>query len=120
VVRLSDPARIQKVRTGRRTLGPCRQGKQRTQMRLLTQPPYRYEESADVLDGAVFGFTGTGTNPDALLLLDLPPESSWRFGIVGMTAEGLKIKLQDRVFEFPSTAGKGNVFESWCYFRPEK
>jgi hypothetical protein len=96
------------------------EGKQRMQMRLLTQPLFRYEESEEVLDGAVFGFTGTGTNPDALLLLDLPSKGSWRFGIVGMTAEGLKIKLQERVYEFRFTAGTGTVFDSWCYFHPEK
>jgi hypothetical protein len=96
------------------------EGKQRMQMRLLTQPLFRYEESEEVLDGAVFGFTGTGTNPDALLLLDLPSKGSWRFGIVGMTAEGLRIRLQERVYEFPFTAGTGTVFDSWCYFHPEK
>jgi hypothetical protein len=95
--------------------------KERTQMRLLTRPLYRYEESAEVLDGAIFGFTGTGTNPDLLVLLELLPKGPWRFAAAGMTAEGLRIKLSDRVvFESPNTAGKGNVFDTWCNFHPAK
>ena len=93
----------------------------RTQMRMLTQPLYRCEESAEVLDGAIFGFTGTGTNPDLLLLLDLPPKAPWRFAAAGMTAEGVRIKLKEKlVFESPHTAGKGNVFDTWTNFHPEK
>jgi hypothetical protein len=95
--------------------------KERTQMRLLTQPLYRCAESAEVLDGAIFGFTGTGTNPDLLLLLELSSEGPWRYAAAGMTAEGLRIKLNDRVvFESPNTAGKGTVFDTWCHFHPSK
>jgi hypothetical protein len=97
------------------------EGKERTQMRMLSRPLYRCEESSEVLDGAIFGFTGTGTNPDLLLLLDLPPEGAWRFGAAGMTAEGLRIKRKDSiVYESPHTAGKGNVFDNWCNFHPAK
>ena len=97
------------------------ENRERTQMRLLSQPVYRYEESTEVLDGAIFGFTGTGTNPDLLLLLDLPPKGDWRFGAAGMTAEGLRIKRKDSiVLEIPHTVGKGNVFENWCNFHPAK
>jgi hypothetical protein len=95
--------------------------KDRTQMRLLTQPLYRCAESAEVLDGGIFGFTGTGTNPDLLLLFDLPPKGPWRYAAAGMTAEGLRIKWNDRVvFESPPTAGKGTVFDTWCHFHPAK
>ncbi len=96
-------------------------GTDRLQMRLLSRPLFRYDETPDVLDGAVFGFTGTGTNPDVLLLLDLPPQGSWRFGIAGMTAEGVSVKLNDRVVsEIPHTAGRGNVFDNWCNFHPTR
>jgi hypothetical protein len=35
------------------------------------------------MDVAVFEFTGTGTNPDLLLILDLPPKAAWQFGTAG-------------------------------------
>lgn len=90
-------------------------------MRLLTRPLFRFDESSDVRDGALFGFTGTGTNPDLLLLIDLPTNGGWRFGAVSMTAEGVRMKLKDNlVYESPHTAGKGKVFDTWCYFRPTK
>lgn len=96
-------------------------GKDRTQMRLLTRPLFRCDETPDVLDGAVFGFTGTGTNPDVLLLLDLPPKGGWRFGFAGMTAEGVSAKLGEKgVAEILHTAGRGNVFDNWCNFHPNK
>lgn len=93
---------------------------ERTQMRLLPRPLFRYAESAEsAVDGAVFGFTGTGTNPDLLLLLDLTVDEGWRFGFAGMTAEGLVVQLGDKtVWEFPHTAGKGHVFDTWTYFCP--
>ena len=94
-------------------------GADRLQMRLLPRPLFRCDETSDVLDGAIFGFTGTGTNPDVLLLLDLPPKGTWRFGIAGMTAEGVRAKLSEKVVsEIPHTAGRGNVFDNWCNFHP--
>ena len=96
-------------------------GTDRLQMRLLPRPLYRCDETPDVLDGAVFGFSGTGTNPDVLLLLDLPPKEGWRFGIAGMTAEGVSVTLDEAVVaEIPHTAGRGNVFDNWCNFHPNK
>lgn len=96
-------------------------GTNRSQMRLLTRPLFRSDESSDVLDGAVFGFTGTGTNPDMLLLFDLTSEGGWRFGAAGMTAEGVIVQLKDKVvYESPHTAGKGKVFDTWCYFLATK
>ena len=92
------------------------------QMRLLPRPLYRDDDGlADVEDGALFGFTGTGTNPDLLLMLDLPKEGHWRFGFAGMTAEGLTVRLKDNVvWQIPHKAGKGQVFDNWTYFAPNK
>ena len=45
----------------------------RSQLRMLTQPVFRYEPTAGATkDGAIFAFTNTefGTDPDALLLLE--------------------------------------------------
>lgn len=90
-------------------------GSNRSQMRLLSRPMYRYpDELADRADGAMFGFSGTGTNPDLLLLLDFTPGEGWRFGFAGMTAEGVTVRLGDKnVWEIPHTSGKGNVFDTW-------
>ena len=39
----------------------------------------------------------------------------------GMTADGACLKLKDAVvYEVPNTVGKGNVFDTWCYFHPAK
>ena len=96
-------------------------GKDRTQMRLLSRPLYRSDETPDVLDGAVFGLTGTGTNPDVLLLLDLPTSGGWRYGFAGMTAEGVSVKLNERVVaEISHSVDRGNVFDTWCNFVPTR
>lgn len=89
---------------------------ERSQMRLLPRPLYRYGDTAGC-DGALFGFTGTGTNPDLLLLLDLAPDNSWQFGLAGMTAEGLTVRFGEQtVWSSPHTAGKGRVFDTWAYY----
>ena len=91
-------------------------------MRLLSRPLYRYDDGLEgVIDGAVFGFTGTGTNPDMLLLLDLPKDAGWQFGIAGMTAAGITVRLKDKVvWQISDAAGKGRVFDNWTYFSPTK
>ena len=62
--------------------GPARG---RLQLRLLSQPVYRYSDAdAGIQDGAIFAF-GYGTNPDILLVIesDRQGESapSWRYGV---------------------------------------
>jgi hypothetical protein len=93
-------------------------GGNRRQMRLLSKPLFRYPEKlTEGGDGAVFGFTGTGTNPDFLLLLDETPGTGWRYGLATMTAEGLVVKLNDElVWEAAHTAGRGTVFDTWTMF----
>ncbi len=86
-----------------------------SQMRLLSRPLFRYDDGPT--DGAVFGFTGTGTNPDFLLLLETRPDNKWQFGCVTMTADGLRIRLKDEVvFTAPHVGGKGNEFDNWLHF----
>ena len=42
------------------------------EMRLLPRPLYRYADPAsEIVDGAVFAFTSTGTNPNAFLIFEL-------------------------------------------------
>ena len=89
------------------------------QMRLLSRPLYRQEDGNNS-DGALFGFTGTGTNPDLLLLLETQAGGGWQYGLATMTAEGLRVRLGDKlVWEAPHTGGKGTEFDNWMYFSPK-
>lgn len=88
------------------------------QMRLLARPLYRYEDGLNG-DGCLFGFTGTGTNPDLLLMLDSRADGNWHYGLTSVTAEGLRVRLNEKlVWEVPHTGGKGTEFPSWMYFLP--
>lgn len=88
------------------------------QMRLLSRPLYRQDDGNNG-DGALFGFTGTGTNPDLLLLLETQADGGWQYGLATMTAEGLRVRLGDKlVWEVSHTGGKGTEFDNWMYFSP--
>jgi len=58
-------------------------------LRLMTQPIYRYETAAEaVVDGALFAFA-QGTDPEVVLLLEATPEEKskslvWRYALVRM------------------------------------
>jgi hypothetical protein len=65
---------------------------ERWELRLLTQPLYRYESTdPDVLDGAIFGFvTSAGTDLEALLLIEARKSSSgdppvWNYAVARFT-----------------------------------
>lgn len=93
----------------------------REQMRLLPSSLLRYESAAnDVVDGAVFGLTSKGTNPDALLMIEAAgvaaEDATWRFAAVGMSGDALTISLNDaEVWSKSSTAGPGD-HRSWMWY----
>lgn len=88
------------------------------QMRLLSRPLYRQDDGLNG-DGVLFGFTGTGTNPDLLLLLETQTDGGWQYGLATMTAEGLRVRLDDKlVWDVPHTGGKVTEFDNWMYFLP--
>jgi len=68
------------------------------EMRLLPQPIHRYEDGG-AASGALFGFTTNGTNPDALLAIELTSSDEsapqWRYALAGMIQGGLSVKLDD-------------------------
>lgn len=82
---------------------------------------YRYEKPAgNILDGAAFGMTTNGTNPDAILIVELhrhegrPP--AWKFAVAGMTSCGLSVKLGDReVWTKPHVDNTGS-YDTWLWF----
>jgi hypothetical protein len=93
----------------------------RQQMRLLPRPLYRYEEPAgDLRDGAVFGLTSNGTNPDAVLVVELhraqAPAPEWKFGVTGMTTSALSVRFDDKeVWTKPSSPAMRS-YENWVWF----
>jgi hypothetical protein len=91
------------------------------EMRLLPRPIYRYEKpTGDLLDGTVFGLTTNGTNPDAILVIELQKSDvgalQWRFGVAGMTQEQLSVKVDGKeVWSKPHVRSAGN-FDTWTFF----
>jgi hypothetical protein len=104
------------------TVSDATVGDRRQEMRLLPRPIYRYEKPArDVQDGAVFGFTANGTNPDAILVVELHQNGNaggeWKFGMTGMTTGGLSVKFDDKeVWSQPSVPGTAASFDTWEWF----
>ncbi len=94
-------------------------------LRLLTRPMHHYgSPNSDVLDGAVFGFA-YGTNPDALLLVELHNETNsadkqWKFAWVQMTTGKLTASLDKKaVWQAPycsPNANRPSTFDSWLFF----
>jgi hypothetical protein len=68
------------------------------EMRPLASPIHLYANT-DVNDGAIFGLTTNGTNPDLLLLVELRSVAgmpkSWHYGIVRMTDGELHVRIDD-------------------------
>lgn len=82
------------------------EGKPTEELRLLTQPIYRYASTnPDVLDGALFAFV-QATDPEVLLLIETRPMGgghSWHYGLARMTSRGLRARHQDReVWKVPN------------------
>jgi hypothetical protein len=64
-------------------------------LRLMTQPVYRYEEADEKIDGAMFVFA-QGTNPEAVLLVEALREGEnpgWRYGFAPTTTYELTAHL---------------------------
>lgn len=98
-----------------------RDGKQ--ELRLLPRPIYRYSDPESGLqDGAIFSFATNGTNPAALLLIELHQRGSsaltWRYGLTGMTSVTLSVRLdQKEVWRAAGTPPLGSRSENpWTWF----
>lgn len=90
----------------------------KTEMRLLPTPLFRYScQPGEILDGALFGLSATGTNPDAVIAIQWCGEgqsAQWQFGVSGMTNGGLQVRLDDKpVWSQPYLHNRGQVFETW-------
>jgi len=90
-------------------------------MRLLPRPIYRYERGAgELLDGTVFGLTTNGTNPDAIVVVELHQSEQgapdWKFGLAGMTQEQLSVKFDEKEVWSKPLARSAGSFDTWTFF----
>ncbi len=93
----------------------------KSEMRLLPTPLFRYSsKSGRIADGALFGLSATGTNPDAIVAIQWREEDNaghWEFACMGTTNAGLQIRLDDtEVWSQPILVGQGPVFDTWTWF----
>lgn len=76
------------------------EGTLRSQQRLMVQPLHRYyDEPRDLLDGAIFAFA-SGTNPEALLLVECRKEGgapAWHVAFTRMGANALQARQGETV-----------------------
>jgi hypothetical protein len=89
-----------------------------TELRLLSQPVYRYESVAEgAPDGALFAFVLT-TDPEALLLIEeraTDGASAWHYAFARMTNHSLSARHRDRVvWEAAKDPDDGNPTKPYC------
>jgi hypothetical protein len=103
----SGPARLQQMKSLAREFRAFfeKEG-DRSELRLLTQPIYRYESiDPDLLDGAIFAFV-RATDPEVLLLIEARRKNAgfeWQYGVARQNANVLPIHHKDQeVFRFPN------------------
>jgi hypothetical protein len=94
------------------------------ELRPLARPLHEYSSpKRGVLQGILCGFTANGTNPDAILALEAvrlaegkDAPTSWRYGVIGMTASGIVVKLdKEEAFRRPYAGRQGDQ-DNWTYF----
>lgn len=94
-------------------------------MRPLARPIYRYADLAHgIKDGVIFGFAASGTNPDALLAIELHQAGSsqvWKFDLARMTIFQVIVKLDEKqVWRVPFVPWEGtdrpSKFDTWLFF----
>jgi hypothetical protein len=99
--------------------GPTDTGRQ--QSRLLPRPLHRFTApKANVLDGAVFGLTSNGTNPDVLVIVEAlqnpVADSYWRYAVIGMTGDAVDVRFKDKsIWNKTYTPGPGD-HKSWMWY----
>jgi hypothetical protein len=98
--------------------------KQSYQLRALAKPLHEYTAPKQgVVQGILCGFVANGTNPDVVVALEAvrPPDKpdatlTWRYGVVGMTAFGVKVKLDDQEVYTRGYVKAPGDHETWTHF----
>jgi hypothetical protein len=80
------------------------------ELRLLTQPIYRYAAATDeFIDGALFAFV-QGTDPEVLLLIEARRQDArltWQYGLARMTSRALRaLHKEEEVWTVPNCWAK--------------
>jgi hypothetical protein len=94
------------------------------ELRPLARPLHEYASPRHgVVHGVLCGFAANGTNPDVVVALEAVGAAgdgapkSWRYGVVGMTAGGISVRLdRAEVYTRPYARSPGD-FDTWAYFR---
>ena len=86
---------------------------EKEQLRLLTQPSYRYKSTdPTVLDGALFVFA-QGSNPETVLLIEARQTNNgyrWQFAFARQTGHELNAFYKDRrVWNVPPAIGEDKL-----------
>lgn len=91
------------------------------ELRPLARPLYEYSSPRHgVVQGGLCGFAANGTNPDVLIALeavgDKDRATSWRYGVVCMTAAAITVRLdRTEVFKHAYAMSPGDQ-DVWTYF----
>jgi hypothetical protein len=97
------------------------------ELRPLARPLHEYSSPRHgVLQGVLCGFAANGTNPDVVVALEAVraadnPDApkTWRYGVIGMTASGISVKLDKAEVYTRPYAKSPQDFDTWTYFREE-
>ena len=90
--------------------------------RFMAKPIFEYDEPDSTLpQGAIFGMSATGTNPDLLLLIEARRDGEgklrWEYAWARMTAEPLVVRLDKAEVWSESSSGANNIAPgNWIYF----
>jgi hypothetical protein len=95
------------------------------ELRALARPLHEYSSPKQgVLQGILCGFAANGTNPDVVVALEAVTAAdgknspkSWRYGVVGMTASGISVKLDKAEVYTRAYSRSPGEFDTWTYFR---
>lgn len=91
---------------------------ERTKLRLLPKPLYRYKASGDLVDGALFGMV-ISTDPEALLMVEAyktEKGTEWRYALTRMTVYALTAKLDGKeIWSVPERLAGNWAFQDPYY-----
>jgi hypothetical protein len=97
----SDKVRLRQMRDLARRFRAVKQAASGVELRLMTQPIYRFSaESDDIIDGAIFAFV-EATDPEFLLLIEghranAATDAEWQYSLARMTSPPLEVELDGR------------------------
>ncbi len=91
-------------------------------MRPMPRPIHRFSSpETGLIDGAMFAFSISGTNPTAFVIIALresgenPKVRRWEYGVVGMTSDAASIYLDHRVVWSKKSDYSKRFYENWYF-----